>query len=100
MAYAKIKTNMSDERFKKIISGPVATPNTPSIMSAPRDKKKSQQKMIILLIAAISLVLNIALAITSLSKNERLNQLESEIEDNRRLINELKEKAAENLKSF
>ncbi len=100
MAYAKMKLNMSDERFKKIISGPAATPNAPSIMSAPRDNKKSQQKLIILVIAIISLVLNVVLAITSLSKNERLNQLESEIEDDRRLINELKEKAAENLKSF
>lgn len=100
MAYAKIKTIMSDERFKKIISGAAPTPNTPSIMSAPRNDKKSQRNTIIIIVAAISLLLNVALAITSFSKNERLRQLESEIEDNQHQIKELKEKLAENLKSY
>ena len=49
MAYAKIKTIMSDERFKKIISGAAPTPNTPSIMSAPRNDKKSQRNTIIII---------------------------------------------------
>ena len=83
---------MSDERIKKIVSAPAAAPNTPSIMSAPRDKKKVQWTFLIVVGLAISIALNIVLAVVSLSKNERMRQLESEIVDYKEDIIELKNK--------
>ena len=86
-----MKTNMSDERIKKIVSSEPAKPNTPSIMSAPHDKKATRQ-LLILVALFVSLAINIVLVVVSVSKNERMHQLESEIEDQKKLNLELKEK--------
>ena len=83
---------MSDERIKKIVSEPAARPNTPSIMSAPRDKKKGQRTVIIIIALIASLALNIFLAISSISKNERITQLEKDVTDYKSDIVELKNK--------
>ena len=83
---------MSDERLKKIISTEPSKSNTPSIMSAPRDKKKAQRQFLIVLALGVSIALNIVLAVVSFSKNERMTQLESEIDDQKKLNTELKEK--------
>ena len=83
---------MSDERVKRIISAEPAQPNAPSIMSAPRDKKKGQRVIIIIAALIISLAVNVILAVTSLSKNERINQLENDIKDYKSDIVELKNK--------
>ena len=91
-AYAKMNINMSDERVKKIISAAPAQPNTPSIMSAPRDKKKGQRVIIIIAALIISLAINVILAIASISKNERINQMENDIKDYKADIVELKNK--------
>ncbi len=83
---------MSDERVKRIISAEPAQPNAPSIMSAPRDKKKGQHVIIIIAALIISLAINVILAVTSLSKNERINQMENDIKDYKSDIVELKNK--------
>jgi len=83
---------MSDERVKKIISAAPAQPNTPSIMSAPRDKKKGQRIIIIVAALIVSLAVNVVLAITSLSKNERISQMEKDITDYKSDIIDLKNK--------
>lgn len=84
--------NMSDERIKKIVSEPAARPNTPSIMSAPRDRKKTQKTFIIIIALILSLALNVFLAISSISKNERITQLEKDVTDYKSDIVELKNK--------
>lgn len=83
---------MSDERVKRIISAEPAQPNAPSIMSAPRDKKKGQRVIIIIAALIISLAINVILAVTSLSKNERISQMENDIKDYKSDIVELKNK--------
>jgi len=83
---------MSEEKLAKIISEPAVTPNPSSIMSAPRDKKKAERFIIIVSILAISLALNIVLAVVSFSKNEKINQLQKDAKDNESLIVELKNK--------
>ena len=90
---------MSDERIKKIASEPAARPNAPSIMSAPRDKKKTNKTLILLGALIVSLVINLVLVISSLSKNERLTQLESEVTDYKADILELTTKL-NSLESF
>lgn len=83
---------MSDERVRKIISAAPAQPNAPSIMSAPRDKKKTERTLIVIAALIISVILNIVLAIVSLSKNERISQMENDIKDYKSDIIELKNK--------
>ncbi|MBR3320300.1 hypothetical protein IKG20_03290 [Candidatus Saccharibacteria bacterium] len=83
---------MSDERIKKIVSEPAARPNASSIMSAPRDKKKTQTFFIVTAALVISLILNVVLAIASLSKNEHISQMEKDINDYKADIVELKNK--------
>lgn len=80
---------MSDERLNNTAP---ATRNPSSIMSAPRDKKKTQRALIIIGALALSLALNIILAVVSLSKNEKINQLQKDAKDNEALIIELKNK--------
>lgn len=65
---------------------------TPSIMSAPRDKKKTNKTLIILGALIVSLILNVFFLISILSKNERITQYESEITDYKADIIELKTK--------
>ena len=83
---------MSDERVKRIVSSAPARPTQSSIMSAPRDKKKAERNFLIIVALVISLAANIIIAVISLSKNERMNQLESEIDDQKKLNTELKER--------
>lgn len=83
---------MSEERIKKIASSLAATPNPPSIMSAPREKKKGTYIFLIIAGLAISIAVNIILAVVLVSKNERVHQLETEIDDNKATIVELKNK--------
>ena len=91
-AYAKMKLNMSEESVNNILSTPPATPNQSSIMSAPPDKKKAQRIVAITIALAVSLALNIVLAVVSLSKNEKINALQRDVKDNESLIVELKNK--------
>ena len=67
---------MSEERVKRIISTDPAQPNPSSIMSAPRDKKKTQRNLILIGALIISLAANIVLLIIFISKNEEINALE------------------------
>lgn len=90
---------MSEERVRKIISTDPARPNPSSIMSAPRDKKKTQRSLIFVGVLIVSLALNIILAIVFISKNEKINALEAENKDNEALILELKNKV-NSLSSF
>ena len=83
---------MSDEKISKIVSAPAATPNPSSIMSAPREKKKTNRALILLGVLIISLITNVALLIIFITKNERLTQLESEVTDYKADIIELKNK--------
>jgi hypothetical protein len=87
-----MKLNMSEERVNDILSTPSAAPNQSSIMSAPPDKKKAQRFAAIIIALAISLALNIVLAVVSLSKNEKINALQRDAKDNDALITELKNK--------
>ena len=86
---------MSEEKVNNIMSAPAATPNQSSIMSAPRDKKKTQRYFIIIVSLAVSLALNIVLAIVALSKNEKISSLQKDVKDNEALIVELKTKINE-----
>ncbi|MBQ3293910.1 hypothetical protein IJG96_02140 [Candidatus Saccharibacteria bacterium] len=90
---------MSEERVKKIISTDPARPNPPSIMSAPRDKKKTQRSLILIGALILSLAANIILLVVFISKNEKINALEAEAKDNEALILELKNKV-NSLSSF
>ena len=81
---------MSDERIKKIVSVEPVKPNPSSIMSAPRDKKKTERQLIIIIALVLSLILNVVLAIVSLSKNERMSQLERDNADYKSENTELK----------
>ncbi|MBQ1528035.1 hypothetical protein IIZ77_00100 [Candidatus Saccharibacteria bacterium] len=90
---------MSEERVKKIFSTDPARPNPSSIMSAPRDKKKTERTFILIGALIISLALNITLAVIFITKNEKINALETEIKDNEALILELKTKV-NSLSSF
>jgi len=72
-----MKANMSDERIKKAISEPASVPTQPSIMSAPRDKRKTQKFIIVIAVLIASIILNVILLITIISKNERINALNS-----------------------
>ncbi|MBR2695533.1 hypothetical protein IKE86_01305 [Candidatus Saccharibacteria bacterium] len=90
---------MSEERVKKIISSDPARPNPSSIMSAPRDKKKTQRSLIIFGALILSLAINIVLLVVFVSKNEKINALETEVKDNEALILELKNKV-NSLSSF
>ena len=83
---------MSEESVNKILSAPSATPNQSSIMSAPPDKKKAQRFATIIIALAVSLALNIILAVVALSKNEKINALQRDVKDNDTLITELKNK--------
>ena len=83
---------MSEERVNKILSMPSATPNQSSIMSAPTDKKKAQRFAVIVIALAVSLALNIVLAVVALSKNEKISSLQKDVKDNEAIITELKEK--------
>ena len=98
-AYAKIDINMSEERVKKIIATDPARPNRSSIMSAPRDKKKTERTFILIGALVVSIVLNIIFVIIFVSKNEKINALEAEVKDNETLILELKNKV-NSLSSF
>ena len=91
-AYVKMKLIMSEERVNKILSTPSATPNQSSIMSAPTDKKKAQRFAAIVIALAVSLALNIVLAVVALSKNEKISSLQKDVKDNEAIITELKEK--------
>ena len=90
---------MSEERVKRIISTDPAQPNPSSIMSAPRDKKKTQRNLILIGALIISLAANIVLLIIFISKNEKINALEAEAKDNEALFLELKNKV-NSLSSF
>ena len=83
---------MSDERIKKIASSAPATPNASSIMSAPCNRKKVQHLAIIIAALVASVTLNVILAVISLSKNERINQMENDIKDYKADIVDLKNK--------
>ncbi|MBR2586827.1 hypothetical protein IKE71_00415 [Candidatus Saccharibacteria bacterium] len=83
---------MSEERERKMIASAPATPAAPSIMSAPRENNKVRTTLILTVAIIASLVLNVVFLVSSLSKNERLTQLESEIVEQKKLNNELKEK--------
>lgn len=91
--------NMSDERIKKIVSSDPARPNPSSIMSAPRNKKQTQRSLILVGALILSLAVNIVLLIVFISKNEKINVLETELKDNEALILELKTKV-NSLSSF
>ncbi|MBR3232973.1 hypothetical protein IKF74_01675 [Candidatus Saccharibacteria bacterium] len=90
---------MSEERVKKIIATDPARPNQSSIMSAPRDKKKTERTFILIGALVVSVVLNIVFVILFVSKNEKINALEAEVKDNEALILELKNKV-NSLSSF
>lgn len=83
---------MSDERIKKIVSSAPATPNVPSIMSAPCNKGKTRHLMIIIAALVVSVALNVVLVVVSLSKNEHINQMENDIKDYKADIIDLKNK--------
>ena len=83
--------NMSEEKLAKIASEPAVQPNTPSIMSAPHDKGKTEKTLIGIAVLVVSVIANVILLITFLSQNERLRQCESEIEDYKAITTELKE---------
>ena len=83
---------MSEERLEKINSATPAMRSPSSIMSAPRDKKKAQRNFIIVAALAVSLALNIILAIVSFSKNATNKRLEKDVQDDETLIIELKDK--------
>lgn len=74
------------------MSNDPARPNPSSIMSAPRDKKKAERALIIVVALVISLIINIVFLILFISKNERIDALETEVKDNETLIQELKTK--------
>lgn len=61
-------------------------------MSAPRDRKKTQKTFIVIIALILSLALNVFLAISSISKNERITQLEKDVTDYKSDIVELKNK--------
>lgn len=90
-----MKLNMSEESVNNILSTPPATPNQSSIMSAPPDKKKAQRIVAITIALAVSLALNIVLAVVSLSKNEKINALQRNDEDNKAIIDDLKHRIIE-----
>ncbi len=83
---------MSDERLKKLEAAAPAMPNQPSIMSAPREPKKVKYTLIIIGALIVSVVVNVILVMILLTKNQRMYQLETEITDNKELIDELKNK--------
>lgn len=87
-----MKLIMSEERVNNILSTPSAKPNQSSIMSAPPDKKRAQRFAAIIIALAISLALNIVLAVVSLSKNEKINSLKKDVENSEALLKEAREK--------
>ncbi len=82
---------MSEEKPKKNVSTESSKTNTPAIMSAPRDRAKAKKAFIVIGALIVSLAVNVILLITSLAKNARLHQYESEIEDYKTITNDLKE---------
>ena len=90
-----MKANMSDERIKKVISEPASVPTQPSIMSAPRDKGKTQKFIIVIAVLIASIILNVILLITIISKNELINTLKSTNEKQKDFITELEVKLNE-----
>ena len=87
---------MSDERKKEIESAEPATPNVPSIMSAPRENRQTERLFIVIGILAVSIILNIFFVISFISKNEQINELKTEVKSNEALILELKTKVNQN----